>query len=278
MLRVRALVLPVSTVVLFATLAACADGAATGDPASAERVVLRTAITADAAARTQFTTNFGWRVTLDRAAVAVGAVYFFNGPPAFTMRDRAPSPWQRFGELFEGTAHAHPGHYQPGDALGQMLAPSSFDLMSGATTALADGEGVTGTYRSARFVFASTTSGPAAAILGTRVAYARGVAEKADATTPAPIHFEVSADFADVAARASSGQVDGCTFAEADVAADGTVTIVVSPNVWFNVVDFTDVAPGTAAAPTPIALTTKAGAGFVSGLTQLDAYRFNYTP
>ena len=276
---IRTPIARLSTLLLLASVTACGDdGAAADEPTPAKRVVLRTAITADAAAKTKFTTNFGWKVTLDKAAVAVGAVYYFNGTPAFTMRDRAPTLWQRFGDWFEGTAHAHPGHYQPGDALGQMLTASSYDLESTAPGQLADGDGVTGTFRSARFVFASTTTGPAAALLGTHVAYARGVAEKADGTSPGPIHFEVTADFADVAAQTASGQIDGCTFTEAKVTADGTVTIVLSPNVWFNVVDFTEIAPGTVAAPTPIALTTKAGIGFVNGLTQLDAYTFDFTP
>lgn len=269
-----------SRLCLFALIACGAGCGGTPDdePVPAKRVVLRTAITADAAASSQFTTNFGWKVTLDQAAVAVGAVYYFNGTPAFTMRERSPTLLQRFGALFEGTAHAHPGHYQAGDALGQMLTASSYDLESRAPGQLADGEGVTGTFRSARFVYASSTTGPAAAVLGTHVAVARGVAEKADGTTPAPIHFSVFADYNDVAAQTTSGQVDGCTFTETEVTGDGTVTIVVSPNVWFNVVDFTDVAPGTAEAPTPIALGTRAGVGFVNGLTQLDAYNFNFTP
>ena len=240
------------------------------------RVVLRTAITADPTARTRFTTNFGWKVTLERAALGVGALYYFNGTPAFTQI--RPSLLQQVGRFFEGTAHAHPGHYQPGDALGQMLTPSSFDLLAGERGTLPDGDGVSGTFRSARFVFAQTATGPAAGELGGHVAYARGVAEKADGTTPTPIHFELSADYADVAKQAVSGQVDGCVFAEADVSTDGTVTLMVSPSVWLNVVDFSAVAPGSSDSPTSVAVTEKAGIGFVSGLTQLDAYAFSYAP
>lgn len=244
----------------------------------AKRVVLRTTVSTDPASLTQFTTNFGWNVSLERAAVGIGALYYFNGPPAFARLERKPSMWQRASALFEGTAYAHPGHYQAGDALGQMLTASSYDLMSPVAAPLADGEGVTGQFRSARFVFASLVTGPAAEALGTHVAYARGTAEKADGSSVAPIHFEIAADFADVAKQAAKGEIDGCSFSEVQVKADGTVHLVIRPAVWFNLVDFSDVAPGTADAPTVLSLAAKSGIGFVNGLTQLDAYTFTYSP
>ena len=116
-----------------------ADDDATAEPA--KRVVLHTTVATDPASKAQFTTNFGWKVTLDKAAVAIGAVYYFNGPPAFASLETKPSLWQRAASLFEGTAYAHPGHYQAGDALGQMLTASSYDLLSAAAAPLADGEG-----------------------------------------------------------------------------------------------------------------------------------------
>jgi hypothetical protein len=264
--------------------AACDSG--TSDQTTGERVVLHAAVRTDPAFTPTFTTNFGWNVTLTKAAFTVGALYFFNGPPAFTRlelpasRPRPPGFIDYFDRLLGvREAWAHPGHYQAGDAVGQILSPSSYDLLSGAPWPLADGDGVTGSFRSGSFLFANGAPvGPAAAALEGHAAFAEGSATKADGSTPAPIYFRVYADFAEIAAEAADGAVDGCVFDPAEVSATGTVTLSVSPNVWFNLVDFSAVAPGTPAAPTLIGPADKARVGFVTGLAQLNAYRFSYTP
>lgn len=264
--------------------AGCDSG--TSDTTAGERIVLHTTVQTDAAFTPTFETNFGWNVTLTKAAVAIGALYFFSGPPAFTRlerpaaRPRPPGFIDRLDRLLGvREAWAHPGHYQAGDAMGQMLSPSSYDLLAGAPAPLGDGDGVTGAFRSGRFVYASgAPAGPAAAALGGHAAFAEGHASKADGSTPAPIYFRVYADFAAVAAEAADGEVDGCAFDAADVTATGTVTLNVSPNVWFNLVDFSAVAPGSPAAPTLLAPADKAYVGFVTGLAQLNAYHFRYSP
>src|SRR4051812_39788665 len=125
------------------------------DSTTGKRITLHTEISSDPVVQSPFTTGFGWQVTLSRAKVATSAFYYFDGPPPTAFYEVPKrSLGQRLAGLFEGTAWAHPGHYQAGTALGQALFPSPvvFDLFSPDPVPLADGAGVTGTYRSARFV------------------------------------------------------------------------------------------------------------------------------
>jgi hypothetical protein len=157
-----------------------------------------------------------------------------------------------------------------------MLEPGSVDLFATAVK-LAAGDGVTGTYRSARFTFANKNAGSAANELAAHAAVAEGTATKAGDGGTATIHFRVWADFADVAKDVSGGEVDGCEFKETDVEDDGTVTVTVKPSVWFDLVDFSKVAPGTPEEPTEIPHGDIAQIGFVLGLVQLSAYHFGYS-
>jgi hypothetical protein len=228
-------------------------------------------------AGSEFISAEGWRVKLDKAAVAVGALYYFDGEPAVVRRD-APErgALERFAMLFEGVAHAHPGHYQAGAALGQMLEPASVDLFS-MPARLAQGNGVTGSFRSARFMFAQKAVGAAARELGGNVALVEGTATKVGDATGTEIHFRMTADFADITANVTGGEVDGCEFAPADVQTDGTVTLTLKPSVWFDLVDFAGVPPGTSEAPTDVPKSDVAQIGFALGLVQLTAYRFAFS-
>ena len=61
-------------------------------------------------------TEEGWTVTLDSAVASVGPVRFFPGHVLLTERIKRWM-WMPFG----GVAQAHPGHYIPGEALGEVL-------------------------------------------------------------------------------------------------------------------------------------------------------------
>lgn len=241
-----------------------------GPSTGGERIILHTQVRAPADLGDPHTNGMGWTVTIERAAIAVEALYYFDGEPAFVRDDRRPLLERWFGER---VAWAHPGHYQSGNAMGQMLTPSSVDLFAGPA-ALADAEAVTGTYRSARLLFGTSSEGPAAATLAGSVGYAQGTATKDGSD---PVHFRLEAGYDEVSASASAGAVDGCAFEQADVATAGTVTVSVDPKVWINFVDFTGVAPGTPEEPTTIAKGETARKGFALGLTQLSAYHFQYS-
>jgi hypothetical protein len=251
-------------------LVACASGAK--DTTTGKRVVLATRVAGNAALAEEFTTGTKWTVKLGSARLAIGGLYYFDGKPAFALNERRPTPLQRLQSFFIGTAYAHPQHYVAGNALGEMVEPSSVDLFRAAE--LADGDGVTGIYRSGRIVLPAKVTGPAAKDLAGHIASASGVATKNDKT----VYFTISADLADIQQTSPKAEIDGSVFEEVEVTGDGTVTLTVTPSIWFNLVDFTNVESGTEDAPTDIVLGDTAHKGFSLGVAQLTAYHFEYIP
>jgi hypothetical protein len=262
-----------TTIVILAAVAGFAGCG--GDSTTGRQVVLQTRLTSDLGPDRSFTTGLGWAVTLDRALIATGPLYLFDGEPAFVLRRPAANRWRTLRAALSplGTAHAHPGHYLAGNAKGQMLQPFSADLLAGATM-LPAGDGLTGLVRSATFSFAAPGAGPASARLAGQVALVSGVARKDGQT----VHFQLGADLADIAKMQKDALIVGCVFDEAEVEGPGVVTVTVKPRVWFNLLDFTQVAPGTEAAPTVVAPGSVAHIAFAQGLGQLSAYHFTFTP
>jgi hypothetical protein len=237
------------------------------------RVTLQTRVDLEPTAKATFSTGAGWNVTLTRVLLSTGPFYYFDGAPPLVARP-ARHDWQ-YAQRFLGlnTAHAHPGHYQAGNALGQMLDPWSVDLMAGPTD-LAAGEGVSGTYRSARFSFSSPPVGPLAKTLGGHVALAEGTADKDGEETHT---FRAVADLADIEKSAADGNVEGCEFVETAINADGLVTVTVDPKVWFNIVDFAQADVGSADAPAEFDADSQPKIAFAQGVAQLNAYKFAYS-
>lgn len=250
-------------------LGACSSDAK--DTTTGKAVVLATRVEPNAKIADEFTTGTKWNVKLGSARLAIGGLYYFDGKPAFALNERR-TPLQRIQELFIGTAYAHPQHYVAGNALGEMTEPSSVDLFRSAR--LADGDGVTGTFRSGRLTLPEEIAGPSAKALAGHVAIAGGVATKGEKT----VYFTVSADLADIQETSPRAEIDGCAFDEIEVTGDGTVTLTVTPSVWFNLVDFTDVEGGSEDAPTEIVRGEVAHKAFSLGVAQLSAYRFEFTP
>ncbi|HEX2877651.1 MAG TPA: hypothetical protein VHP33_40660 [Polyangiaceae bacterium] len=255
---------------LAVSLQACGDGA--DDATSGRRVVLHTKVQVSDVANTTFETAVGWRVTLSSAAVSAGPFYYFDGTPPLVLRQRHDA-WQYAARVLGlGTAHAHPGHYQAGNAMGEMLESSSVNLFDGVAD-FPDGTGITGTYRSARFTFAEA-SGPAKKQLDGHVAVATGVAEREGEP---PRHFRAFADLSAIELSAFQGRVEGCELSEVDVKGDGTVTLTVNPKIWFDLVDFTEAEEASADAPADFPAGSQPQLTFVLGVTQLSAYKFSYS-
>ena len=241
------------------------------DSTGGKLVVLHTRVSVEDIARGTFTTAVGWNVTLTAARVSAGPFYYFDGAPPLVLR-APPRDWRFALRLLGvGTAHAHPGQYQSGNEMGQMLESASIDLLGGAAV-LPDGDGVSGTYRSARVTFAPPSAEDASALDG-HVASAAGKAEKDGEIR----FFRAFADLAAIEKSATLGRIDGCEFAETDVEADGTVTIAVNPKIWFDLVDFTQAEAGSADAPADLPDGSQPQRAFVLGTTQLSAYRFSYS-
>jgi hypothetical protein len=250
-------------------LPACGD-----EETSGKRITLQTRVVLSEDDAAGFTTGLGWTVTPRRIVLGSGPLYYFDGVPPLARRDPSPSFTRIVRRFFTiGSAHAHPGHYQSGNALGQMLEPYTEDLLDGPVD-LPGGTGVTGTYRSARFSFAESPSGPDVDVLDGHAAVVTGLAEK---DGEEPREFVAVADYAEIARSQANAEINGCVFDETEVGGEGTVTVTVSPHVWFQLVDFAEIAPGTEAAPTGFEVGSRPRVAFSQGLAQLSAYTFAFS-
>lgn len=89
-----------------------------------------------------FTNERGWSVELESAHARLGPVRFYEGHPFFSSNQR------RLPSLIK-TAHAHPGHYDPTEAVGELLKTQVIDLLAKEPTVLGMARGLTGAYGSA---------------------------------------------------------------------------------------------------------------------------------
>jgi len=266
-----------ATLVLLALSGGAGLGACSGeDVTSGKRVVLQTKVALGSGAEAPFINADGWSITLKKAAVSIGPLYYFDGAPIFTA---SAEPWPSrardafTGLLGIGIAHAHPGHYQAGSAKGEMLEPSSVDLFAGVAD-LPVGEGVSGVFRSARFTFNAPPVGAVVDALAGHVIVVEGEAIK-DAQTRI---FRATADLADVLDSYDEPKVEGCAFEEVDVQADGAVTVEVLPTVWLDQVEFGGVAESSDGNPVTLAAGTVEWKEFIRGVKKGSAYVFRYAP
>lgn len=242
------------------------------DGSGGKRIVLETRVTVRDGDE-QFDTAFGWKVKLDSAYLAGGALYYFDGAPP-VARAPAQREWPFALQRWLGLkpVAAHPGHYTSGDALGEMLESWSVDVLAG-TQALPVGNGITGTYRSASFSFSNVPRGAEADALDGHAAVVRGTATL---DGQEPRHFVAMANFEDIEKSVSDAAVYGCRFHEVNVTEDGTVTVRVKPAVWFELVDFGELDPGTQAEPAEFPADSQPRIAFTQGLAELSAYEFTY--
>ncbi len=253
-----------STAILSATL-----GASCQETTAQKRVTLATRIVADDAVDAPIVNAYGWSIELTRAAVSIGPLYYWNGAPAF-MATNTHDPFSFFRIP---SAHAHPGHYVPGDAMGQMLTPSSVDLALGEAT-LPSGEGVSGIYRSARFTFADKPVGDAVDALAGHVVVLEGQGTKGALNRV----FRAELDIADTLDAASEPKVDGCAFdGEPDVQANGTITVHVVLSVWLDQVELDAVPESPDGKPVLLARDSAAFRAIARGIKKDPALRFQYT-
>jgi hypothetical protein len=248
---------------------ACGDDTAT---TGRERVSFATRITIPDGG-TSFQNAFAFQVELERALVSVGPLYFHEGaplalsPPANRKAPLAPN-W-----LGVASAWAHPGHYVEGETLGEMLTPTSVDLVTGMA-GLADGAGVTGTALSGSFSFYSPPTGPFADVLAGHVAVIEGTATR-DAATLA---FRATADESDVMNTQGEPVIIGCTFEAGEITGDGTVTVTVDLPLWLDQIDFELVTPNADGSRVELPRGEPPHNAFVRGLEKAAGYSFTFSP
>ncbi len=260
------------TVSLFLlSLSACADDSET-NTTPGFRVTLETQ--AELVAGPTFTNAFDWEITLSKVYVSSGAIYYFDGSPIESASISKPSTMSKLGFLnpFAPTvAYAHPGHYQPGEAKGEMLEATSFELVAGSAK-LAAGEGTSGLFRSARFTFNAPATGPEASELGNKVLVVEGTAVKGALSKV----FRLEGGEADVLDAADEPAIEGCTFDEVDVESDGVVTIHFNPEVWLDQAEFDTVADSTDGEPVLVPSDDVAAKSFVRGIKKSSAITFSF--
>lgn len=183
-------------------------------------------------------TDSGWTVTLTSATAHLEALRFFEGK---VLLSGSP-PWWR--QVLVSEAWAHPGHYVPGEALGELVSPLDVDLLSATPSPWGTSNAVTGDYGSAQLTFG-----------GTGLALA-GVATKG----AAQVNFG--------AALAPAAGLEGIKFEHAMTRATGTVELTLDLSVILSRVDFGLV--GTGAKPLDPA--SPAFNGFARGLEDTSAY------
>lgn len=246
-----------------------------GDTTTGARVVLHTEIVADDGVEAPFVNAFGWSIQLSKALISVGPLYFFDGAPIFSKLELLPSeptsPWQDVLGL--RVAHAHPGHYQQGNAMGQVLGSTAVDLALGATPMI-DGDGVTGSYRSGRFSWVFPAVGPEAAGLGTAAILVEGSGTKDGKTRI----FRMIATKEDVLDSYNEPKIDGCAFQETDVQGSGTVSVHILPSIWLDQAELEFVAESTDGEPVELQDGEEAQRAFERGVKKGTAYKFSFTP
>jgi len=237
-----------------------------------QRVTLGTRVTSDDDLSKPFVNAQGWSIALDRVLVSTGPVYYFDGePPDLARRSPAQPPSLLRRWLTIPPAYAHPGHYQAGNAMGQMLEPAAFDLVAGDAV-LSNGEGVTGPYRSATVMFHSPAAGELAQALGDNVVVVEGTADKEGETRK----FRASAATLDVTNANGNPAVEACEFTPADVGSDGTIVVHISPSVWFDQVDFSGVPASTGDYEDLPSGGSVHQAFTLLGVTRASAYTFSF--
>ncbi len=262
---------------LLLAASACASDS-TGDNTTGKRITLQTRMTAGAESARPFTTGIGWSVTLSKVYISTGPLYYFDGATIFsrTFPERNERGLRWAVETFDRflgirDAVAHPGHYIPGTARGEMLAATSVDL-AGKDATLATGSGVTGITRSATFTFAAPAKGPFAAELGSHAVVVEGTANKAGMTRV----FRAEVDLPELLNAKKEPAILGCTFQEVDMQANGTVTVTIKPSLWFDQVEFDTIPASADGKPVLMDASALGRKELVLGMLASDGYVFSY--
>lgn len=187
-------------------------------------------------------TDTGWTVTLSSAHASLAAVRFYSGEvPSITRRAPRLQPL----DWVIASAWAHPGHYVPGEAMGELLSPVDVDLLK-PETAWGEVNGVTGTYGSMEVTVGSG---------GVRLA---GTAAKDGQT----VTF-------DTGAFVPQGPIQAIAFAHQMDTSPGKARLTVDLRAIVSRIDFAQVG----ASANPLDPTSVAFNGFARGVTDSSAWR-----
>lgn len=254
--------LSAASLVLALALTGCSDDT---EATTGKRITLQTRISGEPESSAGFSNAKGWTIQLREAKLSVGALYYFDGAVLLAHGAAPSSPSRIFWRsLGVNDASAHPGHYIPGTAMGEALTGGIVDLRA-SVASLPAGAGVTGTFRSASFSFSNALpDGHAALLVGT--------ATKGAETR----YFRAQIDQADILNTKGAPAMEGCPFEEMNVSGNGTVTARVRLPVWFDQVEFSELAASSEAAPAVISKGLIAYNALTRGIKASDSYLFAF--
>lgn len=184
-------------------------------------------------------TDTGWRVTLTQATVSLASVRFFSGEVPAISRRLSPL------DFLVSTAWAHPGHYVPGEALGELLTPVDVDLLAGDTP-WGTVNAVTGPYGSLQLMLGSA---------GLRL---RGTASR-----------DTQAVVFDTPGFAPPTPIDAIAFSHQMGTSAGYVRLAFDLNAVVSRMDFAQVGAGA----NPLDPMSPCFNGFARGVQDSSAYR-----
>ncbi len=250
-----------------ASVSGCLDGASGGTTGQRIRLAAR----AELASPLAFETSLGLAVTLERVLVSIGSLTYFAGAP-LELAARGPTMQRRLlGLVLPRSAHAHPGHYVPGEARGELLAPSSFDLATGPVE-LGEGEGTTGLVRSARLVLGDPPVGALASELGSAVLAVVATLSQGERSVRLRLEAKASALVGDDAVP----EIDGCRFEETTLDGDGAVVLAIDPRIWLEQVELDDTLVADGEEPLLAPAESLASRAFVRGVQKTAGYHFRF--
>ncbi|MDX2009645.1 MAG: hypothetical protein SFW67_05625 [Myxococcaceae bacterium] len=191
-------------------------------------------------------TDSGWTLSDVRGVASFASVRFFEGQVLITRR-RSPLDW------LVSTAHAHPGHYEAGAALGELLEPLELNLAGGEPATWGTVNAVTGRYGSVELGWAT----------GVRVL---GTATKGSES----VRF-------DTGVLAPTKPLSAIAFEHTMTTAEGTVRLELDLGVLLSRVDFgKTLSTPDAQGLTPLDRASPAFNGFERGVTDTTSYRFTW--
>lgn len=180
---------------------------------------------------TTFETRTGWTVELERAHIALGAVYVHQSGGTAVVQRTLP---ERVWDVLVPSAHAHPGDnfFYGGEVKGEWLGQVALDVLQPTPVSVGAQPGTYGEVRSLSVLLdpPRASLGEQAEPLAGHHAYVVGTATRADDVVP----FEGGLDIAD---EGNQRRVEGIPFT--GLLDDGvTLRLRVHPEVWFEDADF----------------------------------------
>jgi hypothetical protein len=145
-------------------------------PSEAPRVELE--IVVDGSGLAEATTDLGWTITFTQAQLAIADVEFTTAGEVHAARGPELGAWLL--GLVLPSAHAHPGHSQGGEIIGELPGEFVLDFVNGDGDSLGFATLIVGDYTAANFMFRRASADELAAgeLLVGHTALLQGKADK----------------------------------------------------------------------------------------------------